>query len=200
MAELDSSDDPAWRSSRKVLDADSLKGLAHPLRIRLLAMLRSDGPATATGLAQRLGENSGATSYHLRQLARHGFVAEDTARGTRRERWWRALHRQSTWSDLAGDGETAAAEAVVLHEQLAEEVRLVRGWLDVRESWPQPWRAAAQSSDYLLRLSPGQARALGEDLDAVVERHRAAAEESPAEDARPVAVFVRAVPRIEGAR
>src|SRR5690606_19778936 len=55
--------------SRIKPDAMALRALAHPQRMRMLAMLRIDGPATATALAERMGLNSGATSYHLRQLA-----------------------------------------------------------------------------------------------------------------------------------
>lgn len=64
------------------LDARSLRGLAHPLRMQLLDALRFGGPATASQLAEKLGESSGATSYHLRQLAAHGFV-EDAPSGAR---------------------------------------------------------------------------------------------------------------------
>jgi DNA-binding transcriptional ArsR family regulator len=72
-------------------DARSLRGLAHPLRLQLLGLLRMDGPATATQLAERTGQSSGATSYHLRQLAAYGFVIEDLDRTTgRRDRYWRA--------------------------------------------------------------------------------------------------------------
>ncbi|MGO4429962.1 ArsR/SmtB family transcription factor, partial [Streptomyces sp. MCAF7] len=74
----------------RVLDARSLRGLAHPLRMRLLGALREYGPATASQLADRLGESSGATSYHLRQLAAHGFVEDDPERGKGRERWWKS--------------------------------------------------------------------------------------------------------------
>ena len=57
----------APRNLRRVVpDATALKALAHPVRLRMLGMLRVDGPATATQLAARLGLNSGATSYHLR--------------------------------------------------------------------------------------------------------------------------------------
>jgi hypothetical protein len=42
-----------------------------------------------------LGQDSGNIRWHLRQLAEHGFIAEDSARGTRRERWWHALHDTS---------------------------------------------------------------------------------------------------------
>lgn len=88
-------------------DPRALKAVAHPLRVRLLGELRTNGPATATELAGRLGESSGATSYHLRQLARYGFVEADPDRRDRRERRWRAIHRFTSWSDV----ETAATAA-----------------------------------------------------------------------------------------
>ncbi|MGW0563951.1 hypothetical protein ACWDZ4_25920 [Streptomyces sp. NPDC003016] len=42
-------------------------------------------------LARALGLNTGATSYHLRELARYGFVEETGRESTRRERRWRAV-------------------------------------------------------------------------------------------------------------
>src|SRR5215218_4122012 len=71
-----------------VLTSESLKSLAHPLRVRIYDELSSYGPMTASGLAERLGESSGSTSYHLRQLERTGLVREDQSRGKGRERWW----------------------------------------------------------------------------------------------------------------
>ncbi|BBJ43426.1 hypothetical protein SSPO_061440 [Streptomyces antimycoticus] len=82
----------------RVLDPRTLRGLAHPLRMRLLTALREYGPATASQLAARLGESSGATSYHLRQLATYGFVEDDPERGKGRERWWKAAHRGTRWN------------------------------------------------------------------------------------------------------
>src|SRR5918997_1412066 len=76
-------------------DPSGLRALSHPTRLKMLTLLRSDGPATATSLAARLDINTGQTSYHLRQLADHGFVVDDHERGNGRERWWRAVH-QST--------------------------------------------------------------------------------------------------------
>src|SRR5699024_8121235 len=65
---------------------EALKGLAHPLRVAIFDELSTFGPQTATRLAQRLGESSGATSYHLRQLARHGFIRVAEGMGSRREK------------------------------------------------------------------------------------------------------------------
>jgi DNA-binding transcriptional ArsR family regulator len=76
-------------------DLATLKALAHPRRQRVLQHLTLHGPATSATLARALGLNTGSTSYHLRELARHGFVeealreAEETRHG--RERWWRAV-------------------------------------------------------------------------------------------------------------
>jgi DNA-binding transcriptional ArsR family regulator len=78
-----------------VLDVTAVRALAHPLRLRLLDLLRFDGPATATMLAGRVEESSGSTSYHLRQLARHGFIEEVAKRDGGRERWWAYQERRA---------------------------------------------------------------------------------------------------------
>src|SRR3954470_17195944 len=72
-------------------DLATLKALAQPRRQRMLQHLTVHGPATSATLARALGLNTGATSYHLRELARHGFVEEVAepaeASGHGRERW-----------------------------------------------------------------------------------------------------------------
>ncbi len=102
--------------SRVVPDPTALKALAHPVRLRMLGMLRVDGPATATQLAARLGLNSGATSYHLRQLAQYGFI-EDAPGPSRRDRWWRASHELT--SVLETEAEGAELDAGVAFTQAA---------------------------------------------------------------------------------
>lgn len=74
--------------ARRLLNPQALRLLAHPMRLRIQAELQH-GPANSTTLARALGESTGLTSHHLRQLAKHGFVEEapELARG--RERWWR---------------------------------------------------------------------------------------------------------------
>lgn len=73
---------------RRELDAAALKALAHPLRVEIFDELWKRGPATASMLGEWLGQSSGATSYHLRQLQRHGLVREVEGKGTKRERYW----------------------------------------------------------------------------------------------------------------
>src|ERR1700760_3578282 len=87
------------------VDVTTLRALAHPLRLRLLDLLRFGGPATATMLAKRVGESSGSTSYHLRQLAKHGYIEEVPGSGGR-ARWWRSVEKRTT----IGDGSISGAE------------------------------------------------------------------------------------------
>jgi DNA-binding transcriptional ArsR family regulator len=150
----------------------ALKALTHPVRLRILGLLRIEGPATATQLATRLGLNSGATSYHLRQLAQHGFITDDETRGNARDRWWRAAHQATTTAppepeDVAARDTLDAyvqAVATVLTEQLQRAV-------EERALLPDPWRRATAINDFGLRLTPARARALVDALEAAILEH-----------------------------
>jgi DNA-binding transcriptional ArsR family regulator len=157
------------------LDAAGLKALAHPLRVRMLATLRNDGPATATQLAQRLGESTGTTSWHLRQLAAQGFIEEDSDRGTKRDRWWRARTRTTSLSvrDFADQPELLGTIGLYLLGVLEVQFGRAAGFVEASESWAPAWLEAANFSDWLLRLDPAGMSALNGELAAVIERHRA---------------------------
>ncbi|HET8604225.1 MAG TPA: helix-turn-helix domain-containing protein [Marmoricola sp.] len=156
----------------------ALRALAHPLRVRMLALLRTEGPATATMLAARLEMNTGATSYHLRQLARHGFVEEDVERGNARDRWWRAVH-QATRTDgdrYAEQGAQDTFDAYLQAIAVFYTQRLQQA-VEERALLPQEWRQASTYSDWSLRVSPARARELKAAMAALVEGW----EEEPAE-------------------
>jgi DNA-binding transcriptional ArsR family regulator len=157
-----------------VHDVRALRALAHPLRMSLLAALRSDGPSTASRLADRLGESSGATSYHLRQLAGFGFVEEVPDEGTARERWWRALHRSTRWNTEEFLDEPGGREVVdeLTDRLVAHQRRMLAAFAAGQDRVDDEWRAAASLNDWALRLSPGRAAELIGELNAVVERWR----------------------------
>lgn len=138
----------------------------------MLGILRAEGPATATTLAARLGLNTGATSYHLRQLATHGFVVEDTSRGTGRDRWWRAAHRL-TQIDMervgAEDREAGAAFYRGVVQIYAENMLAA---VEEMPLLPAAWRGAGSFGDEMLRLSPEETRRLADEVHAVVARYR----------------------------
>lgn len=183
----------------RVLDPRSLRGLAHPLRMRLLRSLRHHGPATASRLAERLGESSGATSYHLRQLAAHGFVEDDPSLGKGRERWWRAAQQGISWDaslDRTDDPEVRGAADLLLHEVATNHTQELSAWIATRHEWPE-WAGATDMSDFTLRLPPAAARELGQRLHALIEEYRdSPAAEAP--DAGRVRLHLHAFPQREG--
>ncbi len=196
------SEPPSTAPPVRRMDARSLRGLAHPLRMRILDLLALDGPDTATGLGRRLGENTGTVSWHLRHLADHGFIEEETGRGTRRERWWRAVRvaRRLDTNDFRDDPDSRGALAVYLHETVHRDFGQVTTYL--AEDWAAEWRDAGTLSRWQdLRLTPDQLAALNAELEAVVVRHRAAAAGDAAapgaEEARPVIVQLQSFPRKE---
>ena len=157
------------------LDARAMIAIAHPLRIRIRDRLRRQGPATATQLAKQFSESSGATSYHLRMLARHGLVEPDPDRGKGRERWWRATPGlfQIDVSELQQDELARTALRVTAGElhRLAEE--RLQTWLDERENWSEPWRDATENTAFALRLTVDETRELRDQLEALIEAYMA---------------------------
>jgi DNA-binding transcriptional ArsR family regulator len=192
---------PGSREGSIDLDPRRLKGLAHPLRMRILGTLREFGPATASALAERLGESSGATSYHLRQLAGFGFVEEAEGRGSRRERWWRASHRSSRFDEalLAGDIETRLAGAEFLKAAADGASQRTLAWIDALPAVPKEWAEAGTVSDWGLSLTPAEAAALKADIETLVSRYRSHDPEAePDPDRSFVAFQVQILPRLPG--
>ena len=158
--------------SRIRLDATTLRGLAHPLRIKILGMLREQGPATATTLAERLGQSTGATSYHLRQLAAYGFVVDDPERNVGRERWWKAAHRTTTLDGFERPDQDQAEAEPYLRAVAAAYAERVDRFLGDFATLPTQWVDTFTLSDWRLRLTPEEGRRLNEELFAVVARYR----------------------------
>jgi DNA-binding transcriptional ArsR family regulator len=151
----------------------ALHALAHPLRLRLLGLLRVNGPATATGLARQVGESSGSTSYHLRQLAVAGFIEEAPELGTKRERWWRASHRETSWSPATflGSPSARSADLTVRREILRWQQVVLEQWLIEEPEWGDDWVDAAAQSDHLLELTADELRSLKEEYLELAARY-----------------------------
>ena len=181
----------------QVTDVRALRALSHPLRMRLLGQLRLNGPATASQLGRVVGESSGATSYHLRQLAAYGFVEEVEGQGTARERWWRARHRMTSWqaADLLAQEGGEEVQNEMTRLQIDQHGRVLEAWHVHKDGLGPAWTAAASLSDHVLRLRPEQARALADELNAVVDRWMDRyPSDVPAEGTELVAVLSDVVP------
>ena len=182
---------------RQVTDTKVLAAMTHPLRRRLLSLLKLDGPATASLLAQRTGQAVGNISHHLHALAGAGLIEEvpELARD-RRERWWRRTAGALRWSsadfadDAASDLVFRAAESLNLDYQ----VSLLRQWAQADDEEHARWPAGPFSTDSWMRLTDAELAELGAEMIALIRRW--ADRELPADGQRrdPVFVFGRGIP------
>jgi hypothetical protein len=175
-----------------LLDARTIRGLAHPLRVKMLGILRVKGPATATQLAEQLGESTGSTSYHLRQLAAYGFVVEDASKGEGRERWWRAAHRATHYDPVSADPEVAAAGEVFMRALIESYSDRMKTWVGNAPRVDIVWQKVGDMSDVVLELTPHEAHRLSVEMAELLERYRN--RETPSEGSEQVAVQYQVLP------
>jgi DNA-binding transcriptional ArsR family regulator len=191
-------EDRGWKHSDDphiAITAKGMRAMAHPVRMQLVGLLRKHGPSTATRLAAQLGLNSGATSYHLRQLAAAGFVEEDPERGNARERWWRSAHQLTVWTgDDMADEEPETAVGF-LRSVLAAHALTGQRTLDAFETMPREWRRVTDLSDLVLQLTPAEAERLTGELSDVIGRYRRIDAGGPVpEGSEQVSVIVHVLP------
>ncbi|MFI0354906.1 helix-turn-helix domain-containing protein [Actinomadura sp. 9N407] len=173
-------------------DPDRLKALSHPLRRRILRRLRVDGPATSTTIGEFLGESTGTTSYHLRQLEKYGFIEEIPERSRGRERWWRTVQgprdtRMPAPETLADDVRPVLNEVLRLGH--AEDMALL-GRLPEAYERDRAW--ALLSRGFTRMTEQGLAEFF-EAYIRLLQEHGLDAEEAPA-DARPVYIRLFTLP------
>jgi len=169
--------------------------LAHPLRLRLIELLRGE-PSTASRLARALGESSGATSYHLRVLARAGLIEDDLEHTGGRERWWRRHHDFLLIAFDPDDAEGRALEAKKWAHAAETDDEALRRFVAGEPELERDWRAAAFVGNWNLYLSQEEAEAFTRGLLGLV---REASKQPPerAPDARRVLVSYRLLPWVE---
>jgi DNA-binding transcriptional ArsR family regulator len=155
-----------------------MRALAHPTRLALLDHLHAAGPATATECAEFVDESPSSCSYHLRALAKWGFVEEAEQRPGR-ERPWRAT---ASRIEFPSDG----PEATVLRDELvARQQQRLRDALRREHELPAAWRRAVQTSAATLELTTSELEELGERFEALLDEFRG---RSPRRGARNVVV------------
>lgn len=159
---------------REINDLTTLKALSQPRRYEIFQRLTLLGRATSAMLARELDLNTGATSYHLRELARHGFV-EEMPRGEHehgRERWWRVVPSDLRFPPRSSQSEEIRAvvdemnrHAYAADVELFEQLR--RSSDDLGE-----WMDAFLYSNGSMRLTLDELRAFFEDYIRLLNRYK----------------------------
>ncbi|QQQ74681.1 helix-turn-helix transcriptional regulator [Saccharothrix sp. 6-C] len=177
---------------REISDVDELRTLAHPLRQRILRHLGQHGPATASTLGKALGESSGATSYHLRMLAKHAFVEEVPERARGRERWWRAPVQDLRGPRAPEDPEVRTLVDQLRQLKLAADEELFAEFLAKRSELGE-WSDALPYSRGSVRVTLPELHEFFDEYMALLKRYQRPVDETPA-GARHVAVRFFAFP------
>jgi len=184
----------------QLTDPRAVRALAHPLRLRILRLLQQDGPATATSLAAACGESTGATSFHLRQLAKYGFIDELADRGRGRERWWRARARGFSFAAVAAERHDAAgveletAAALLRSRVLDQNAETLSTYLDHEPALEPAWRNAALFGSSGLYVTVDELEQLSRDLLALLRAYERADPSSRPAGARRVRFIVYGLP------
>ncbi|MDV9170689.1 helix-turn-helix domain-containing protein [Streptomyces sp. W16] len=181
-------------------DLATLKALAQPRRQRMLQHLTLHGPATSATLARALGLNTGSTSYHLRELARYGFVEEMEA-GTRadaereaaagsegetgrapghgRERWWRAVPGDRRFPPRSRQSaEMRHVMDELNHHAYAADLELFEQF-QRNAAETGPWADAFPYSRGTIRLTLPELGAFFEEYIALLNRYKRPEAETP---------------------
>jgi DNA-binding transcriptional ArsR family regulator len=154
------------------VNPERLKGLSHPIRVEILDQLVLHGASTASKLAERVGESSGSTSYHLRQLERHGFVEEEEGKGHGRERWWRVVKGGMMISptDVKDDPVALAATEAVVQQVVGQRARQLH--LFVKEglgAFGLDWVESSAIVSSALSVTREELEALSEEIQSAID-------------------------------
>lgn len=181
---------------RDITDPRAMRALAHPVRLALLEALLHAGTLTATQASDLLGESPANCAFHLRTLAKYGFV-EEAGGGRGRERPWRRVHAAWSISEQQDDPRAVIAAQELSRVFLDTVFERARAALARPDSWPEQWQhTGLDQSRYLAYLTPQEARRLGEESHALFQRYfdRADHPERRPADAMPVEILLLAYP------
>lgn len=175
---------------REVREPQALRALAHSTRLALLEILGVEGTATATRCAELLGERVASCSFHLRTLARHGFIEAVPPRG--KEKPWRltSFGESIPTTDLTPEQDVAADAVVATF--LDREFQRLQHWQRRAKKEPAEWQRAATMSGVTVWLTAEELEQLGAQLRELSNRYldRSQQPERRPSGARPVRVFV----------
>jgi len=160
------------REGVSITDPTVMRALAHPVRMALIELFGVRPTLTATQASEALGESPANCAFHLRTLAKYGFV-EEAGGGRGRERPWRASTRslriRLRSSDLESEQARVAAGALeqVWYDRWFARIRTVF----VNRRWSSEWEGAAGSSQTLTFLTPEELRGVRDEIDVIISRH-----------------------------
>jgi DNA-binding MarR family transcriptional regulator len=152
------------------------------------------GDSTATECAEEIGESASSCSYHLRTLAKHGFVEEVPSTDGRERRWHRRVVSIDFDAGAEASEEFQAASALARAALLELSDTTVRDYLTREQSFSPAWREAAAFLQTAIVTTPAELEEITRQIQGVLTPYYASERESAPRGSRVVHVSVRAVP------
>ena len=154
-------EDPAGR--RVITDAKAMRAMAHPVRLALLELIRTEGEITASQAAELLDDSPGNMSWHLQTLAKYGFIEEaEGAKG--RSRPWKLASVTNRFRAAPDDPTSLAAGQALQMTVFERSYELMREWWSHEQSFDPKWRDAAFMTDSISYVTPEEMTEIGEQL------------------------------------
>ena len=180
---------------RRVGDTRALRALAHPLRVRLYEFVTREGTLTTTQASALTGESTASCSFHLRQLAKYGFI-EEASRGGGRERPWRRTAAANQFGHLAADPDFAAAAELAGAIAAEHYLGQLAEFLSKPDEHALEWRESSFLHDALLYLTQEELAGLKRELLGLTARYlsRTLNQGERPVGSKPVAVFAAGFP------
>jgi DNA-binding transcriptional ArsR family regulator len=151
-----------------VSEPERVRALAHPVRLALLDHLENGGEATATRCAEAIGESVASCSFHLRILAKYGFIEPGERRG--REKPWRVVSRTRTARPDFDDPASVRAVGALAELSVLRETERIRAFLGDVHRLPPELRDAVGVLTAAFWATPAELTQLARDLQSLVER------------------------------
>ena len=177
--------------ARRLTSATELRALSHPTRLALIDLLEEEGPLTATRAGERLGESPANTSFHLRTLARYGYV-EEAPGGRGRQRPWQVVDRTTSIVGDELEPEARLAADALLQLIRERDLQRLRIYESTRSAYPKEWRDAAHEMRLTAHLTAAELAGLFSSIESVLAPYLTPGERRPG--TLPVSIGLHMVP------
>jgi predicted transcriptional regulator len=153
----------------KLTDARAMRAVAHPVRMALIELFGYHETLTATQASELLGESPANCAFHLRTLAKYGFLRE-AGGGKGRERPWTLTNRTVTITEDQPDAQAALAAGELTRLWLERWIDRARSYFNVRNEMTG-WEEASGWSNRHVFLTPEETTRLREEMRRLLERY-----------------------------
>ncbi|GEK79030.1 ArsR/SmtB family transcription factor [Agrococcus baldri] len=151
-------------------DPALLRALAHPLRVEILSVIDELGEATATQIADHVGESPSNCSFHLRTLAKAGFIERGEAKGTSKP--WKPVHSSRDLRPEPGNPQSMRTSATVGALYVQHEANRVTDFLTKHGLGDEEWLPGITINSSAFWATPDELAELATEIAHLADRFR----------------------------